>query len=331
MTTALITGAAGQDGVLLARELVSLGYRVVGGVRPGTGQAALLANVAPGVEPLDLDITDEESVDRALGDVLPDEVYHLAGVSSVGASWREPVRTMQVNAVGTAVVLERARRSSSGPAGDNGPRVVLACSGEVFDSDAGVASEETPFRPTSPYAVSKAACWQLGRTYRDAYGMHVSTAILFSHESPLRDPAFVTRTITKGVAELAIGRRQRLTLGNLDVVRDWGWAPDYVHALRLMAAQPDPGDYVVATGEAHGLSDLLRVAFDHAGLGDWRAYVDVDDSRLRPADPPVLIGDASRAREDLGWAPTRTFDEMVSSMVDHDLALIRDPSATWFV
>lgn len=327
MITALITGAAGQDGVLLSRLLLAEGARVVGVVRSEEHLQTVPA-LAPGLELVQGDITDRGFLARLVDDVAPDEVYNLAAFSSVARSWVHVDEVMRVNVTGVVNVLEvlRERHQAGHPV-----RFLQASSSEMFGLAAESPQRETtPFHPRSPYAVSKAAAHLMTLNYRESYGMFACSPILYNHESPLREPHFVTRKITQGAARIARGLQDSLVLGNLDVTRDWGWAPDSVRAMRAMLLVDQPQDLVVATGESHTLVQFLAAAFRRAGIGEWSSYVDTDPALRRPVEIRGVVGDATRAREALGWHPMRTFEDTVAAMVDHDLALIDDPGALWF-
>lgn len=311
MPTALVTGVAGQDGSYLAEELLAAGYRVHGLVRPGDGAAP--AGVVEHVG----DLRDSQAMAALLLDVRPDHVHNLAGVSSVAASWEDPVATAEVNAVGALGLLEAAWRLQQ--ASGRPVSFVQASSAEVFGDPASAPQDErTPVQPINPYGVSKAFAHQAVAVYR-ARGLRACSLILYNHESPRRPPTFVTRKITATAAAIAQGRADRLTLGNLEARRDWGWAPDYAHALRLAAEHPEPDDYVIATGVSHSVRDFVAAAFAHVGIADWEPLVATDPRFFRPADATELRGDAGRARRVLGWAPTLSLPQIVARMVDADL------------
>ncbi len=247
----------------------------------------------------------------------PEVVFHLAGISSVAQSWQEPAVCVDVVGSATARLLEAA--FPSGVAPGDGPRVVLAASAEVFGAAASAPQDEsTPIAPSSPYGAAKSLVLTLGQVYRGA-GHHVSSAILYNHESPRRPASFVTRKITAGVADIVRGRAKELRLGNLDAVRDWGWAPDYVDALVRMATATDPDDYVVATGVPRTVGEFVGAAFTTAGVQDWQERVVVDERFFRPVDGVALVGDASRIRRALGWEPRVAFEAIVARMVEKDL------------
>ena len=314
-TRALVTGVTGQDGSYLAEALARRGWEVHGLVRDD-GET-----VTSGVTVHRGDLADPGLFDRLLPDVRPEVVFHLGGMSSVAQSWREPGRCTEVVATATARLLEAA--TAGGPA----PRIVLAGSGEVFGASAtSPQSEDTPLEPASPYGAAKAAVVMLGRVYRAA-GHHISTALLYNHESPRRPPSFVTRKITAGAAAVAAGHSDELRLGNLAAVRDWGWAPDYVQAMLAMADADEPDDYVVATGEAHTVEDFVAAAFAAVGIDDWHRYVVIDQRFFRPVEGPALVGDSARLRSRLGWHPTVGFDEVVARMVRSDVDMTAGASA----
>jgi GDPmannose 4,6-dehydratase len=308
MTTVLVTGITGQDGGYLAERLVAEGCAVHGLVHAGDAHVEQLLARTPAVQLHEGDLTDAASLEGVVAQVQPDEVYNLAGVSSVARSWEEPVLTADVTALGVARLLAALPPTT---------RVVQASSAEMFGDAAQVPqTEDTPLRPTSPYGVAKVFAHQLVGLYREQ-GRHACSLILYNHESPRRPPSFVTRKITQTVARIAAGLEDELVLGNLAARRDWGWAPDYVDAMVRAARAERPGDYVVATGESHTVEEFAFAAFARAGL---RPRIRVDESFVRPTDPAELVGDATRARSVLGWAPTVSFEELVGRMVDADLA-----------
>ena len=316
--SALITGAAGQDGVLLAELLTEAGYQVWGFVRDGSQSLATLRDRVPAARIIIGDIRDRTCVAGALRTAQPDEVYNLAAFSSVGRSWALAQEVVAINTLAVVGLLDELRifRDDTG----RDVRFYQASSSEMFGTAAHAPqTEETPFHPRSPYGVAKTAAHFLTVNYRESYGMFACSGILYNHESPLREPHFVTRKISLGVAAIARGRADNIQLGSLDVSRDWGYAPDYVRAMWLMLQHESPDDYVVASGRSHTLSEFLSVAFACIGVEDWSRYVVSDDLHKRPAEVLGLVGDASKARSTLGWSPTLTFDEMVSSMVEHDL------------
>jgi GDPmannose 4,6-dehydratase len=313
---ALVTGITGQDGWYLAERLVADGYAVHGLVHDGDPHVAGVRERFPDVALHVGDLQDSGSLSAAVAAADPDEIYNLAGISSVAFSWEQPVLTADITALGAARLLDEARllQERRGTA----VRFVQASSAEIFGSTSGMQDESTPLAPTSPYGAAKAYAHQLCGLYRSV-GVFAVSMVLFNHESPRRPPTFVTRKITQTVARIARGLEAELVLGNLEARRDWGWAPDYVDAMVRAARHDSADDYVIATGEAHSVLDFALAAFDRVGITDGRSRIRVDPALVRPGDPPVLVGDASRARAVLGWKPTVTFTELVGRMVDADL------------
>ncbi len=325
---ALITGITGQDGSYLAEFLLARDYQVHGVVRrasqfntdridhlyqdPHEPDARLFLHHG--------DVADASVLRRILERVRPSEIYHLAAQSHVQVSFQEPGYTADVVALGTLRLLE-AIRDYSERTGDE-VRFYNAGSSEMFGASPPPQSEDTPFYPRSPYAVSKVAAHWFAVNYREAYGLHVSNGILFNHESPRRGETFVTRKITRAVGRIAEGLQNTLYLGNLDAKRDWGFAGDYVEAMWLMLQAEKPGDFVVATGKAYSVREFVVACFSHVGL-DWEKYVEIDPRYFRPTEVHHLLGDPTRAREELGWEARVTFDELVRMMVDHDLEQAR--------
>ena len=314
--TALITGITGQDGAYLAQLLLDKGYRVVG-LTPRRGSDTMWRlrelGVLANIEIVFGDVTDMGSVSAILARFMPDEVYNLAAQSFVGASWDQPVHTADVNAIGTINVLEAIRQRH--PAA----RFYQASTSEMFGLvRAPVQNESTPFYPRSPYGVAKLYAHWITVNYRESFGLHASSGILFNHESPLRGIEFVTRKVTDAVARIKLGIADRVTLGNTDAQRDWGYAQDYVEAMWRMLQEPDPGDYVIATGVTTTIRDMCGLAFAHVGL-EWKDHVVVDPALFRPAEVETLCGDATKARERLGWRPTTDLAQLMGLMVDADL------------
>ena len=319
---ALITGITGQDGSYLTELLLEKGYEVVGIVRRSS--APNLWRIEHLLDRITLrpaDLLDQLSLIRALSDAEPDEVYNLAAMSFVPASWDQPMLTGEFNAQGVTRMLEAVRQVN--------PRIRLyqASSSEMFGKVREVPQTElTPFYPRSPYGVSKVFGHYITVNYRESYGLFACSGILFNHESPRRGLEFVTRKVTDGVARIKLGLADSLSLGNLDAQRDWGFAGDYVRAMWLMLQQPDADDFVVATGISHSVRELVEVAFGCAGL-EWQRYVKLDPSLVRPAEVDHLIGDAAKARHVLGWSPNVDFGVLIRMMVDADVArLDREPS-----
>jgi GDPmannose 4,6-dehydratase len=314
VVTALITGVTGQDGGYLAERLIAEGAHVHGLVAPGDGGSP---ERFPGLRRHVLDLTDHDGVRRLLSEVAPDEIYNLAAISSVARSWREPERVAAVN--GTAAV--RLMQSALALQHELGRpvRVVQASSAEIFgDPAVSPQDETTPIRPITPYGAAKAHAHTMAGTLRDR-GLPVSALVLYNHESPRRPTTFVTRRITVGVARISRGEIDRLSLGNLEATRDWGWAPDYVDAMVRAARAERSSDYVIASGQAHTVRDFVAAAFAQIGVEDCSGLVDVEDGLLRPVDARRLVGDSSRAIAELGWAPTVGFADLVARMVEADL------------
>jgi GDPmannose 4,6-dehydratase len=320
--TALVTGVAGQDGVYLARHLRSLGYHVVGTLRPGSRWAPLTLGRAyaylDGVQLVDLDQRDHEGWAAVLEGLQPDEIYNLAGFSSVGASWGHAEVVAETNGLAVLRMLEElvAFRDRHGWS----PRFFQPSSSEMFGtSDQQPQTEGTPHHPRSPYAASKSFAHHLVVNYRESYGLFTATGTLYNHESPLRGEQFVTRKITRSVAEIALGRRHEVVLGNLDVRRDWGFAGDYAVAMQRMLQLDDPQDFIVATGTSRPLAEVVEVAFAAAGLGSPEGYLRQDSALMRPADVADLVGDPTKAREQLGWTPSVSFEQVIEHMVRVDV------------
>jgi GDPmannose 4,6-dehydratase len=314
---ALICGVSGQDGAYLSELLLAKGYTVYGASRDA--QASSFGNlrqlgVLDAVQLESVTITDFRSVLQTLRRVRPDEVYNLAGQSSVALSFDQPVETLESIALGTLNLLEAIRFI------DEPIRFYSAGSSECFgDTGAVPATETTAFRPRSPYAAAKAAAFWEVANYREAYRLFACTGVLFNHESPLRPRRFVTRKIVAAAARIAGGAGERLRLGNIAIRRDWGWAPEYVEAMWLMLQQDAPDDYVIATGETRSLEEFVAAAFDRAGL-DWRDHVDLDPTLLRPTDIAEGRANAAKAAERLGWRARHRMDDVVRMMTDAELA-----------
>ena len=318
MPTALITGITGQDGSYLAELLLEKGYSVRGMVRRSSSEKMeRIEHILDRIGIVHGDLTDLASLIRILEIEQPDEVYNLAAMSFVPTSWQEPVLTSHITALGVTNVLEAIRIVN--------PRIRFyqASSSEMFGKVQEVPqSERTSFYPRSPYGVAKAYGHWITVNYRESYGIFACSGILFNHESPRRGKEFVSRKVTDGVAQIKLGLRDKVSLGNLEPKRDWGFAGDYVQAMWLMLQQAEPGDYVVATGVSRTVRELVEVAFGHAGL-DWKKHVVTSPDLARPAEVESLVGDASKAKNALGWSPRVSFEEMIRMMVDSDLALHR--------
>jgi GDPmannose 4,6-dehydratase len=312
--TALITGVTGQDGSYLAELLLDKGYRVVGMTRrSSTTTDERIAHLVDRLELVQGDLLDQASLVAALQDVEPDEVYNLAAQSFVPTSWNQPVLTGEFTGLGVTRMLEAIRQVG------RPVRFYQASSSEMFGKVREVPQNElTPFHPRSPYGVAKAYGHFLTVNYRESYGMHAVSGILFNHESPRRGLEFVSRKITDGAARIAAGHADSLPMGNLDAERDWGFAGDYVRAIWLMIQRDEPTDFVIATGVATSVREFCRIAFERVGL-DYDKYVTVDPKLYRPAEVDHLRGDASRAHRELGWEPTVSVRELVEMMVDADV------------
>ena len=319
MPTALITGVTGQDGAYLTQLLLGAGYKVVGLMRRSAssdviGERLRWLGVLDHVQLVDGNLTDLSSLIRVMQEHKPDEVYNLAAQSFVAASWQQPLLTGSVTALGVGNILEALRIARPEA------RFYQASSSEMFGLiQEPMQSERTPFYPRSPYGVAKLYGHWMTVNYRESFGLHASSGILFNHESPLRGIEFVTRKVTDGVARIKLGLAKELPLGNLDAKRDWGHARDYVRAMHLMLQQDQADDYVIATGQTTSIRDLCRSAFNHVGL-NFEDHVRTDPRFMRPAEVDVLLGDASKARQQLGWKPEVSLEEMVGEMVDADLA-----------
>ena len=317
MKRALITGITGMDGSHLADFLLDKGYEVFGMERrTSTKNRVNTSHLEGKVTFMMGDITDQNSIRRVLEESNPDEVYNLAAQSFVKESWNTPEQSGDTTGVGALRMLEAIRMS------EISPRFYQASTSEMFGKMEDLANEDTKFHPRSPYGVAKLYAHWITVNYRESYDMFNVSGILFNHESERRGREFVTRKITDGVARIQLGLEDYITLGNLDVKRDWGYAPDYVEAMWMMLQQDTPQNYVIATGEYHTLEDFLDMAFQHIGIIDWSKYVKQDERYMRPADVYYLRGDSTRAKNELGWEPKTSFEDMVSKMVTNDIELL---------
>ncbi len=319
MKKALITGITGQDGSYLAELLLEKGYRVYGLVRRSSLEKFdRIAHLTDHLELLQGDLIDQSSLDEAVKTAQPDEIYNLAAQSFVPASWNQPTLTAEFDAIGVTRVLEAIRKQKPNA------RFYQASSSEMFGKVRSVPQNEmTPFYPRSPYGVAKAYGHFITVNYRESYNLFACSGILFNHESPRRGLEFVSRKVSYGVAKIKLGLDKTLRMGNLDAKRDWGFAGDYVRAMWLMLQQEEPDDYVIATGETHTVRDLVRIAFDCAGL-KWEDHVVSDPLFLRPAEVDLLVGDASKAREKLKWSHSVSFKQLIEIMVESDLKKLKD-------
>jgi GDPmannose 4,6-dehydratase len=319
---ALVTGITGQDGSYLAELLLEKGYEVYGTVRRSSAPNLWrIQHILDRVSLKPADLLDQLSLLRVIDEVRPTEIYNLAAMSFVPASWDQPLLTGEFNAQGVTRLLDAVRQV------DTSIRIYQASSSEMFGKVREVPqTETTPFYPRSPYGVSKVFAHYITVNYRESYNLFAVSGMLFNHESPRRGLEFVTRKVSDGVARIKLGLAERLPIGNLDAQRDWGFAGDYVRAMWMMLQRPAPEDYVIATGVSHSVRELVQIAFSHVGL-DWEKYVRTDPSLLRPAEVEHLLGDPSKARAELGWRPTVDFKQLVEMMVDADLQMLSAASS----
>ena len=315
MKTALITGITGQDGSYLAELLLEKGYKVYGLVRrTSTPNYWRIHHLLDKITLLEGDLLDQASLNNAVSTAKPDEVYNLAAQSFVATSWKQPVLTTNVTAVGTLRMLEAVRLCAPQA------KFYQASSSEMYgNTTEKIQNEHTKFSPRSPYAISKLYSHWIAANYRESYNMFVSCGILYNHESPRRGIEFVTRKITDAVARIKLGLQDKLELGNLDAKRDWGFAGDYVEAMWLMLQQDKPDDFVICTEVPHSVEDFVKAAFEHVGITNWRDYVTQNPAFMRPVDIHLLHGNCSKAKEKLNWQPKTSFKELVQGMVDADL------------
>jgi len=313
----VITGAAGQDGLILGLKLTKAGHQVIGVVR-NLEQKTFLELYNTGIQVEIFDTSTIRSVIDFLERIQPDQIYHLSAKSSVANSWSDSENTLQTNIFHTLNWLNALNELQM-----HSTRFYHASSSEMFGlPKSHPQTEETLLHPRSPYGVSKVAAHHLVVNYRESFGQFASTGILFNHESPLRNVNFVTRKISRAVAEIARGKTNSLTLGNIDISRDWGWAPDYVDGMISILEYNSPDDFILATGESHTLEEFIATAFQAAGIEDWAKYLTIDSTLVRPADVISVVGNSSKARHILKWSPTVSFESMVKRMVDFDLELI---------
>lgn len=318
MKKAIISGISGQDGSYLAELLLEKGYEVYGierrvAVENANHRNSRINHILNNIKLFSGDIQNYARMYEIISQVRPDEFYHLAAQSFVGTSFEDEFGTMDSNATGTLTILNCLRNIKSDC------KFYFAATSELFGKVQEVPQKETtPFYPRSPYGISKAVGFYYTRLYREAYNMFCCNGILFNHESPRRGFEFVTRKISRAVAEIKLGKRAELLLGNLDAKRDWGYAKDYVYGMYLMLQQDKPDDYVLASGETHSIKEFLEIAFNYVGL-NWQNYVKQDEKFMRPAEVDLLLGDASKAKKILGWQPSISFEKLVKLMVDNDL------------
>ena len=318
MKSALILGVTGQDGSYLADFLLKKDYQVFGSYRR-TSHRQLerleAMNIFGKVKLIYADLIDQSSLNRIIKMTQPDEIYNLAAQSFVGVSFVEPFLTTEITGIGALRVFEAAHELSPHS------KIYQASSSEMFGNSDEIKTENSRLQPSNPYGIAKVFAHKTAQMYRKSYDMFISCGILFNHESPFRGLEFVTRKITFNLAKIVAKKQDKIYLGNLDAKRDWGFAGDYVKAMWMMLQQEKPSDYVVATGESHSVKDFLEESFNHAGLGDWQNYIEIDEKYFRPTDIDNLVGDSSKAKKELGWKQTTQFKELVHLMVDHDINL----------
>lgn len=319
--TAIITGILGQDGPYLAKLLLEKGYTVYGIMQrysnPNLSNIEFLG-IEEKIILITGDITDDGNMNHIIKNIKPNEFYNLAAQSFVGASWELSKLTTEINACGVLNILNSIKNNSPST------KFYQASTSEMYGNSGGfLLSENTPFCPQSPYAISKLYAYWISKNYRESYSLFTSNGILFNHESPLRGKEFVTRKITDAVARIKLGLKDSISLGNIDSVRDWGFAGDYVEAMWLMLQQDVPDDYVIATGETHSIRELLDIAFYRIGIKEWQKYVKIDPHFIRPVDVKYLHGNYNKAKEKLGWQPKTSFKELIEMMVDADIKRLK--------
>jgi GDPmannose 4,6-dehydratase len=320
MTNALIFGLTGQDGAYLSQFLLKKGYNVFGTFRRTSHRCFERLDelgTFDDVNRIKADLADPSSIQSAIKQSQPDEVYNLAAQSFVGASFQQPILTSDITGIGTLRVLDAIK--------ENVPdaKFYQASSSEMYGNHSNILDEKSSFRPTSPYGVAKVFSHHMTHHYGETYNIFACCGILFNHESPLRGLEFVTRRITYNLARIKYGNISKFTLGNIKAKRDWGFAGEYVEAMWLMLQQQKPDDYVIATGESHSVEEFLSLATEYAGLGDWKDLVEINEANMRPMDIDNLVGNASKAKEKLNWKPKRGFKELVKIMVEHDMEFFK--------
>ncbi|PIR89073.1 MAG: GDP-mannose 4,6-dehydratase [Candidatus Harrisonbacteria bacterium CG10_big_fil_rev_8_21_14_0_10_40_38] len=315
---ALITGITGQDGSYLADLLLEKNYDVYGLIRNPEKKEDTIAHLEGKIKIIKGDITDRESIKRAIQESNPDEVYNFAAQSFVGASWKDPIQTAEINAIGVVSLLESIKEIKKEC------KFFQASSSEIFGSAENVPqNEKMPLHPTNPYGVAKAYAHWMVESYRKAHGMFTTSAIFFTHESPRRRLDFVTRKITNTAVKIKLGLEKELRMGNMEPRRDWGYSKDYAEAAWLMMQQENPDDYVIATGETHSVKELVDIIFKKLEL-DPEKYIVIDPKFFRPVEPGQLVGDASKAKQELGWQPTVSFEKIIEMMIDEDMRLLSE-------
>jgi len=323
LKTALIFGLTGQDGAYLSQFLLKKGYNVFGTFRRTSHKCFERLDemeTFDQITRIKADLADPSSIQSAIRQSQPDEIYNLAAQSFVGASFTQPLLTADITGLGTLRVLDAIK--------ENAPNAKFyqASSSEMFGNSPGMKDENSPFKPRSPYGAAKVFAHQIANHYREAYNIFACCGILFNHESPLRGIEFVTRRITWNLARIKSKKIKNFTLGNIYAKRDWGFAGDYVESMWQMLQQDKPDDYVVATGESHSVEEFLTLASEYAGLGDWHDFVKIDEFNMRPTDIDELTGDSSKARKKLGWKPKMEFNDLVKHMVYHDIDYFKNPT-----
>jgi len=321
MKNVLIFGVTGQDGAYLTDFLLKKGYNVFGTFRRSSHMCFERLDeleIFDNITRLKADVTDPTSIQEAIKESNPDEIYNLAAQSFVGASFSQPVLTVETAGIGALRILDSIRLNSPDS------KFYQASSSEMYGNYHGIKNENSLFKPRSPYGAAKVFAHNITNHYREAYDIFACCGILFNHESPLRGIEFVTRKITYHLARIKYKKEEKFTLGNIYAKRDWGFSKDYVEAMWLMLHYKNPDDYVIATGESHSVEEFLSLAFEYAEMGDWREYVQIDEKIMRPTDIEELIGDSSKARKILNWKPKVSFKELVKMMVDHDLEYFKN-------
>ena len=323
MKKALVIGITGQDGVYLSDFLLKKGYEVIGTFRRTSHRSLERLesfDMIDKVELLKMDLVDDISINKTIKYAQADEIYNLGAQSFVGASFDQPILTSNINGLGPLRVFETVKELSPHS------KIYQASSSEMFGNSNEIKNEDSRMYPASPYGISKVYAHKAAQHYREAYEMFISCGILFNHESPFRGLEFVTRKITYSIARILKNKKDKIVLGNIKSKRDWGFAGDYVKAMWLMLQQDNPKDYVVATGESHSVEDFLEKAFRYVGIDNWREYVSIDKKFMRPQDIDNLVGDSSKAKKELGWTPSVSYEELVKMMIDEDKRMLEvDP------
>ena len=315
MKKALVIGITGQDGVYLSDFLLKKGYEVIGTFRRTSHRSLERLesfDMIDKVELLKMDLVDDISINKTIKYAQADEIYNLGAQSFVGASFDQPILTSNINGLGPLRVFETVKELSPHS------KIYQASSSEMFGNSNDIKNEDSRMYPASPYGISKVYAHKTAQHYREAYEMFISCGILFNHESPFRGLEFVTRKITYSIARILKNKKDKIVLGNIKSKRDWGFAGDYVKAMWLMLQQDNPKDYVIATGKSHSVEDFLEKAFQYVGIDNWREYVSIDKKFMRPQDIDNLIGDSSKAKKELGWTPSVSYEELVKMMIDED-------------